>query len=227
MNGFTIWRVGGSSECNLVHRSTSSSICGPGDNVFTARSETGFGTNGPSFISTLSGTATATLNGVLVECFGPGNNVSLGNRVGGSNLSIIGQYHRSKCEGAVIHFSVALSSYQLYWHSLVINLQQVSGVCTEHCTILNRNYVYSVNRGHVNSMLYVKVNTTPYTGIPERPHSRVTLLRLNQQRKYSSFGRSFGSQKHPTNCVSDCLSMVEVHPAKSPIFMLAVSCLKL
>ena len=91
MTGFTIWRVGGSSECNLLHSSTSSSICGPG-NVFTARVETGFGqgTNATSFSSTLSGTADPGLNGTLVECFGPANNVDPGNRVGDSILYIIG-----------------------------------------------------------------------------------------------------------------------------------------
>ena len=57
-------------------------------------SETGFGpgTSGP-YLSTLSGTANPTLNDTLVECFGPANNVDPRNRVGGSNLSIIGQYH--------------------------------------------------------------------------------------------------------------------------------------
>ena len=91
ISGFTNWRVGGSSECTLVHR-PASSLCRP-NNVFTARSETGFGTNGPSYTSTLSGTATPGLNGTLVECFGPANNVDPGNRVGGNMLQILGQYH--------------------------------------------------------------------------------------------------------------------------------------
>ena len=91
MSDITIWRVGGSSECTLVHRSTSSSICGPGD-TFTARSGTGFGTSATSFLSTLSGTATAALDGTLVECFGPENNVNLENRVGSSNIQILGQF---------------------------------------------------------------------------------------------------------------------------------------
>ena len=89
-NGVTIWRVNAGSDCNLVHRISSSSICGPSE-VFTARSGTGFGTNGPSFTSTLSGTAPPTLNGTLVECFGPANNVDPGNRVGDSALQILGQ----------------------------------------------------------------------------------------------------------------------------------------
>ena len=66
MSGFTIWRVGGVSECTLVHRSTSSSICGPGD-TFTARSGTGFGTSATSFLSTLSGTATSAQNSLSAK----------------------------------------------------------------------------------------------------------------------------------------------------------------
>ena len=89
-NGFTTWRVDRSSECPLVHRSSFSSICGP-DNAFTARPGTGFGTSATSFSSTLSDTATIVLNGTLVECFGPANNVDPGNRVGNNTLQIIGQ----------------------------------------------------------------------------------------------------------------------------------------
>ena len=82
--------MGESSECSLVHRSTSSSICGPRD-VFTARSGTGFGTaSATSYTSTLSGTATLELNGTLVECFGPANSVDPGNKVGSSTLQILG-----------------------------------------------------------------------------------------------------------------------------------------
>ena len=95
MSGLTIWRVnntreGESSRCNLVHRTLSSPICGPG-NVFTSRSESGFGTNGPSFSSTLSGTADTTLDGTLVDCFGPANNVDTGNKMGCSTLQVVGQ----------------------------------------------------------------------------------------------------------------------------------------
>ena len=89
VNGVTIWRVGGSIECILVHRATSIAVCG---NTFTARPETGFGTSGSFFTSTLSGTATSALNGTLVECFGPANNVDPGNKVDESTLQIIGQY---------------------------------------------------------------------------------------------------------------------------------------
>ena len=90
MDGITTWRVGGSSECPLSHRSTSSSsLCGP-ENDLTARSGIGFGSNGPSFSSTLSGTADTTLDGILFECFGPNNNVNPENRVGSSTFQIIG-----------------------------------------------------------------------------------------------------------------------------------------
>ena len=108
MSGETRWRVGGNSECALQHSFSSITTCGP-DSAFRARSRTGFGTtSATSFTSTLSGTA---LNGTLVECFGPARNVNPGNRVGSSRLSIIGQYHKSKFEGAVMHSSVTLSSY--------------------------------------------------------------------------------------------------------------------
>ena len=91
VTGFTTWRVGGRSECVLVHRSSSSSICGPG-HVFTANSGAEFGpeTSATSFTSTLSGTAAPALNGTLVECFGPANNVNPGNLVGNTNLIVIG-----------------------------------------------------------------------------------------------------------------------------------------
>ena len=79
--------MNGSSECVLQHGSTSPT-CEPSD-AFTARSRTGFGTNATSFSSTLSGTANTTLNGTLVECFGPANNVDPGNRVGDSTLLYI------------------------------------------------------------------------------------------------------------------------------------------
>ena len=90
ISGLTIWRVGGRNECALVH-TTTTPICGP-TNFFTARSKTGFGTSDATFFtSTLSGTANPALNGTLVECFGPNNNVDPGNLVGGSTLQIRGQ----------------------------------------------------------------------------------------------------------------------------------------
>ena len=62
----------GSSECALVHRSTSSSICGLKD-AFRATFGTESGTNATSYSysSTLSTTATPTLDDTVVECFGP------------------------------------------------------------------------------------------------------------------------------------------------------------
>ena len=93
-SGVSTWRVNGTIECNLVHRSNSqSSICGPSDD-FTARPSTGFGTSATSFTSTLSGTADPALNGTLVECFGPANNVDPGNRINGSPLEILGKFYR-------------------------------------------------------------------------------------------------------------------------------------
>ena len=89
MSGLTTWRVNRSNKCILIHRTNSSIICGA---TFTARSGTGFGTSGPSFSSTLSGTATPALDGTLVECFGPDHNVDAGNMVGNSTLQIIGKY---------------------------------------------------------------------------------------------------------------------------------------
>ena len=92
-NGFTIWRVGRSSdnECALVHRVTNLVTCGQGI-TFSATPRDGFGTDGPTFTSTLSGTADPALNGTLVECFGPANNVNPGNMIGSSTLQILGQY---------------------------------------------------------------------------------------------------------------------------------------
>ena len=90
LSGITIWRANGSSSlCVLAHVSTSPANCGP-SKYFRATPGTGFGTNGPSYTSTLSATATPTLNGTLVECFGPANNVDPGNRVGSSTLHIVG-----------------------------------------------------------------------------------------------------------------------------------------
>ena len=81
MSGITIWRVGGSNQCPLLHRSNiSSSICKP-SNAFTANPGTGYGTSAILFSSTLNGTADPGLNGTLVECFGPNNNVEPKNRI--------------------------------------------------------------------------------------------------------------------------------------------------
>ena len=92
INGITIWRVDGSSECTLVHASAGNTArCGP-QNDFTATTRSGFGTSATSYSSTLSGIATTTLNGTLVECFGPGTNRDADNMVGSGTLQILGQY---------------------------------------------------------------------------------------------------------------------------------------
>ena len=91
-SGTTIWTVsGGGNPCILLHSSSSSTdTCGP-SSVFIASAGTGFGDeNATSFTSTLSATATSTLDGVTVECFGPDSNQNPGNRVGSSNVQIIG-----------------------------------------------------------------------------------------------------------------------------------------
>ena len=79
-----------SSDCSLVHRSKSTN-CVPSD-TFTAKSDNGFGTSGPSYSSTLSGTAIPAMDGTLVECFGPANNVDPDNKINASTLQILGQY---------------------------------------------------------------------------------------------------------------------------------------
>ena len=44
-----------------------------------------------SYSSTLSGTANSTLDGTLVECFGPGLDKSIENMVGNITLQTLGQ----------------------------------------------------------------------------------------------------------------------------------------
>ena len=88
MNGITIWRVGGSSGCPSAGNTAR---CGP-QYAFTATPGSGFGTSATSYSSTLSGTATPTLNDTLVECFGPGVTRDADNMVRNSTLQILGQY---------------------------------------------------------------------------------------------------------------------------------------
>ena len=106
------------SVCQLEHRSVSSgSFCGP-ESLFTADGGDGFGTDGPSFISTLYATASPRLNGMLVECFGPdGVNLEPYNLVGSGTVQIIGilynnffpsLMHVHIYEGAVILVSSSL-----------------------------------------------------------------------------------------------------------------------
>ena len=90
-NGVTIWRVGGSSDCVLIHTNPNDTdACGPGG-VFEARFST---TTATSFTSTLScGMTPIELDGMLVECFGPTLSRDVGNMVGSSTLQIVGQYY--------------------------------------------------------------------------------------------------------------------------------------
>ena len=53
---------------------------------------TGYGTSASLFSSTLSGTADPALNGTLVECFGPANNVDPENKIDEGTLQILGKY---------------------------------------------------------------------------------------------------------------------------------------
>ena len=94
-NGITIWRVGGSSECTLLHSTVDAPRPCWSGSPFTVTPGTGFGTSATSYSSTLSGTATSALNGTLVECFGPALSRESRNRVGGSTLQTIGQYMSS------------------------------------------------------------------------------------------------------------------------------------
>ena len=88
MNAITLWRVNGSRDlCILSQISTNPDDCGP-NNAITASPVR---ENATSFLSTLSGTADPELDGILVECFGPDNNVNMDNRVGESPILIVGQ----------------------------------------------------------------------------------------------------------------------------------------
>ena len=91
-NGVTTWRVDG-SECLLPHSTAgASSNCGPGS-AFTARGVSGFGMpSATSFLSTLSGTATSALDGIVVECFGPVLASQPGSMVGNDTLQILGEF---------------------------------------------------------------------------------------------------------------------------------------
>ena len=93
-SGTTLWRVNGSSNmCALAHVSIGDASCGATEesHAFIAAPGIGFETGGPSYSSTLSGTATPAIDGTLVECFGPDSNINEpGNRVGMSAILIVG-----------------------------------------------------------------------------------------------------------------------------------------
>ena len=90
MNGVIHWRVDKKKGCLLPHTTIHDRPCWPGS-PFMATTEIGFGTDATSFSSTLSGTASSTLDGTLVECFGPAFSRDARNMVGNSTLHIIGQ----------------------------------------------------------------------------------------------------------------------------------------
>ena len=122
--GITIWRVGGSSECILPHNTAgTTSNCGP----FTARGVTGFRTNATSFSSILSGTASPTLDGTLVECFGPALSREADNRVGNSILQISGEYYSALHTYLCRHFSS---------HSMWLSHGDLTTVCCAGQVIL-------------------------------------------------------------------------------------------
>ena len=121
MTGFTTWRVGGNSVCILSHASAGNTAhCGP-NNTFTATAGAGFGMTGSSFSSTLSGSANSTLNGTLVECFGPGIDRSIENMVGNITLQTLG-LRFPKISTYIIPFSskdlVKPYEYCNYWVKL-------------------------------------------------------------------------------------------------------------
>ena len=88
MNAVILWRVDDTTDLCIVSQiSTNTDACGP-NNAFTASPVRA---NATFFLSTLSGTADPELHGVLVECFGPVNNVNIGSRVGKSHIQIVGQ----------------------------------------------------------------------------------------------------------------------------------------
>ena len=88
MKAITLWRVNGTMAlCTLSQLSIGPENCGP-NTAFTASPGN---IDATSFSSTLSGTADPALDGILVECFGPDNNLEIGNRVGGSPIRIVGQ----------------------------------------------------------------------------------------------------------------------------------------
>ena len=101
--------MGGSRECILAHSTAgATSTCGP-NNAYTATSGAEFGTNGRSFLSTLSGIATSELDGTLIECFGPHLPRVAGNMVGKHTLQILGQYNCSQYVYAPQHLRPSYS----------------------------------------------------------------------------------------------------------------------
>ena len=130
----TTWRVNGSSECPLIHSSSSvTSTCGAGI-AFMATAGTGFGTSATSFSSTLSDTATPELDGTLIECFGPGTRGGdLGNRVGDSAIHVLGQQRSYTC------YSIVCDHIQCTGKVLIMQgvLQTMQNCCVSHSNLLS------------------------------------------------------------------------------------------
>ena len=89
MDGVIHWKVD-NKECILPHSTMHDRPCWSGS-PFRATTGIGFGTNTSFYSSTLSGTASSTLDGTLVECFGPDFSRDTENMVGNRTLQIIGQ----------------------------------------------------------------------------------------------------------------------------------------
>ncbi len=83
-NPLTRWLISSMSSCVILHSiGEPTDTCGPGD-VFMAELGTA---EGNCYPSTLSVTATFSLNGTFVECFGPKSEDEVGN----STLLILGE----------------------------------------------------------------------------------------------------------------------------------------
>lgn len=91
--GITLWRVGGrdGQECPLLHSTPNKPHPCWENSSFIVTYGPEFGPRVSSFTSVLGGTATPTLDGTLVECFGPTLSRDGGNLVGNSTLQIVGK----------------------------------------------------------------------------------------------------------------------------------------
>ncbi len=79
----TAWRISSMFSCVILHSFGDPLMCGP-DDEFMAELGTA---DGDCYPSTLSVTATFSLNGTFVQCFGPLDNVEVGN----TTLRILGE----------------------------------------------------------------------------------------------------------------------------------------
>ena len=113
-NGVTLWRVGERRECALVHSTQSDPHSCWSGSPFIASTGTGFGTNATFFTSILKATAIPTLNGTLVECFGPVFSRGAGNLVGYSILQIFGELCLSSICMYTRNYHIHMNSIQNY-----------------------------------------------------------------------------------------------------------------